>query len=218
MRFKERSLLQRAVVHRSFLNERAGAGAESYERLEYLGDAFLGWVVAAELYQRYPAYSEGDLTRARAELVRGETLTALAQQLDLGAYLSMGQGEEASGGRTRRSILAAALEAVLAAVLLDRGERSARALVVRWLGPAMDLLPASGPPRDAKSALQEILQSRGLPLPAYAVLEDRGPDHEVRFRVSVSVGGRALAEGAGRRKAQAEQQAAAAAIAIVGSE
>ena len=212
VRFKERSLLRQAVVHRSFLNENAEPGLESYDRLEYLGDAFLGWVVAGELHRRYPTYSEGDLTRARAEMVRGETLAVLAQRLDLGAYLFMGQGEEASGGRTRRSTLAAALEAVLAAVMLDRGERSARALVLRWLGPAMELLPEAGPPRDAKSALQEVAQSRGLPLPTYAVLEDRGPGHERRFRVAVSVAGRALAEGEGRRKAQAEQQAAAAAM------
>lgn len=212
VRFKERSLLRQAAVHRSFLHEHPELDWESYERLEYLGDAFLDWVVADELFVRCPTYSEGDLTRARAALVRGETLAAVASSIGLGEYLFLGQGEEASGGRARRSNLAAALEAVLAAVLLDRGPRTARQLVLRWLGPRMDVLDAGGAPRDAKSALQEAVQSRGLPLPAYQVLEERGPSHARHYRVSVSVDGASVGEGSGGRKSEAEQAAAAAAL------
>ena len=212
VRFKERSLLRQAAVHRSFLHEHPDLDWESYERLEYLGDAFLDWVVADELYVRCPTYSEGDLTRARAELVRGETLADIASSIGLGAYLFLGQGEEANGGRGRRSTLAAALEAVLAAVLLDRGPRTARRMALRWLGPRMDALDAGGAPRDAKSALQEEAQGRGLPLPAYRVLEESGPSHARHYRVSVSLDGESVGEGSGGRKAEAEQAAAAVAL------
>ena len=212
VRFKERALLRQAVVHRSFLHEHPELDWESYDRLEYLGDAFLDWVVADELFARRAEYAEGDLTRARAALVRGETLAKVASSIGLGDYLYLGQGEEASGGRARRSNLAATLEAVLAAVLLDRGARTARRLVLRWLGTRMDALDASGAPRDAKSALQELAQHRGLPLPIYLMLEQRGPSHARHFRVSVSVDDELMGEGSGGRKVEAEQAAAAMAL------
>ena len=120
--------------------------------LEYLGDAFLGWVAAEELFRRWPGFSEGELTRARASLVQGRTLAEVARTLGLGAYLLLGQGEESSGGRDRASNLAAVFEAVVGAVLLDRGEKAARALVVRCLGESMAAFAPSGVPRDAKSA------------------------------------------------------------------
>lgn len=208
LRFKERSLLQQAVVHRSFLNERPDYPLESYERLEYLGDAFLGWVVADDLFTRYPSFSEGDLTRARAALVRGSTLAQVAMELDLGRHLLLGEGEESTGGRSRASTLAAALEAIIGAVMLDRGEKAARALIRRWLGPRMTSLAVDGAPQDAKSALQELIQRAGLPLPVYEVLEESGPSHDRYYRVQVIVDGAARGEGEGRRKSQAEQAAA----------
>ncbi len=211
-RFKQPALLRQAVVHRSSLNERQGEPLESYERLEYLGDAFLGWVVAHELYGRYPAFSEGELTRARASLVQGRTLAGVARGIGLGAYLELGQGEASSGGRDRDSNLAAAFEAVVGAVLIDRGEPAARALLMRFLGAAIDALPASGAPRDAKSAFQELTQRLGLPLPAYELLETDGPPHARRFTVRVLVDGVPRGEGAGGRKADAEQAAAAIAL------
>ncbi len=216
VKFKERALLQQAVVHRSFLNEHPELGWESYERLEYLGDAFLGWVVADELYRRYPAYSEGALTRARAALVQGRTLAEVARVLGLGQYLFLGQGEDASGGRQRRSNLAGALEAVLGAVLMDRGPGEARKLVLRWLAGRMDALGASGAPRDPKSALQELAQQRGLELPRYEVLDESGPAHARRFVVRVWVDGRAEGEGKGGSKVDAER--AAASVALEGHE
>ena len=212
VRFKERALLRQAVVHRSFLNEHPESGWESYERLEYLGDAFLGWVVADELYRRYRAYSEGALTRARAGLVQGRTLAEVAKSLGLGGYLYLGQGEEATGGRSRRSNLAGALEALLGAVLLDQGAAAARRLVLRWLEGWMDQLAGEDVPRDPKSALQELAQERGLPLPRYDVIREAGPSHAPSFTVQVWLRDRNAGQGTGRRKVEAESNAAAQAL------
>lgn len=212
MKFKERALLRHAVVHRSFLNEHLEPGWETYERLEYLGDAFLDWVVADELYRRYPAYDEGDLTRARAALVQGRTLAEVARSIGLGEYLYLGQGEEASGGRQRRSNLAGALEAVLGAVVLDRGPQVGRDLVMHWLGPRLEQLGSRGAARDPKSALQELAQGKGQSLPEYTVVEERGPAHARRFTVRVELTGELVGEGSGRRKIEAEQAAAAQAL------
>ncbi len=215
MRFKERGLLYEALVHRSFLNEQDDPSLASYDRLEYLGDAFLGWVAAAELFRLYPHYDEGDLTRARASLVRGETLAAVARSLGLGAYLLLGQGEEASGGRDRDRNLAAALEAVIGAVLLDQGEEASRSLVLQWLQPRIQAMGNSGAERDAKSALQEFLQGQGLPLPVYETVSDSGEPHDKEFAVRVLVDGRAMGQGAGHRRADAEQAAAREALAAL---
>ena len=213
VRFKQRALLRQALVHRSFLNEQPGEPLESYERLEYLGDAFLGWVVAHELFVRWPAFSEGELTRGRAALVQGRTLARVARTIGLGAYLQLGQGEASSGGRERASNLAAAFEAVVGAALIDRGEKQARALVMRYLGAAMDSFAPAGVPRDAKSALQELTQRLGQALPTYELLDADGPPHARRFSVRVLVDGLPRGEGTGARKADAEQAAAAAALA-----
>ena len=208
VRFNERGLLHQALVHRSFLNEQDDRSLESYDRLEYLGDAFLDWVAAAELYRLHPEFDEGELTRARASLVRGDTLAEVARGIGLGAYLLLGQGEEASGGRDRSRNLAAALEAVIGATLLDQGEGAARSLVLRWLGPRIQTLGDAVAERDAKSALQELLQGRGLPLPAYETVSDTGTPHEERFTVRVLVDGCAMGKGTGRRIVDAEQSAA----------
>ena len=205
-------MLRQAAAHRSFLNERPDLGWESNERLEFMGDAFLGWTVAQELYARCPGCSEGDLTRARAALVSGRSLAGVARSIGLGAHLYLGEGEEATGGRDRPSVLAGALEAVLAAVALDRGTAAGRRLVLRWLGPQLDAIAAGTVPRDAKSALQGHAQRQGLPLPIYDVLEEEGPSHNRRYRVRVRVGGRSAGEGEGRRKREAEQAAAAQAL------
>ena len=208
VRFNERGLLYEALVHRSFLNEQDDPSLASYDRLEYLGDAFLGWVAAAELYRLYPHYDEGELTRARASLVRGETLADIARGLGLGAHLLLGQGEEASGGRDRDRNLAAALEALVGATLLDQGEEAARSLVLHWLKPRIQAMGDTGAERDAKSALQEFLQGQGLPLPVYETVSDSGEPHDKEFVVRVLVDGGAMGEGTGRRRADAEQSAA----------
>ncbi len=208
VRFNDRSLLSQAVVHRSFVNEYPQQSVESYDRLEYLGDAFLGWVVADELYRRYPGHAEGALTRGRAALVQGTNLAGIARCINLGNYLRLGLGEESSGGRQRGSNLAAALEAVLGAVLLDSGPLAARALVLRWLGEQMGQLGEQGAPLDPKSALQELAQGRGLPLPEYVVLNESGPPHARHYIVQVLLDGTLMGEGSGKRKVEAEKTAA----------
>ncbi|MEK9659380.1 MAG: ribonuclease III [Chloroflexota bacterium] len=208
--FTDRGLLQQALVHRSYLNEHPGHA--SYERMEFLGDAFLGWVAAEALYQRHPDRDEGSLTRARASLVQGKALALIARRLGLGAYLALGAGEEAGGGRERPTNLAQALEAVLAAVLLDRGEEAARRVALAWLAEGLAHVGRSGAPRDAKSALQERLQSTGRGLPAYRLVSTEGPAHAREFTVDVLVDGAPAGRGTGARKADAEQAAAAQAL------
>jgi ribonuclease-3 len=217
VRFENTALLEQALTHRSYLNEHPGDGFEDYERLEYLGDAFLGWVIADELYRRHPGFTEGDLTRGRAALVRGSTLADIARSFDAGAYLTMGSGEETSGGRERRDTLAAVVEALIGAVLLDKGEREAHELVLRWLGTKIDALDPAGTPRDAKSALQESYQRTGKPIPVYELVREDGPSHDKTFEVRVLIDGQELGRGEGRRKVDAEQTAAAQALNAAGS-
>lgn len=209
--FADQALLQRALVHKSYLNEQPDATLESYERLEYLGDAYLSYAVAAELYQRFPAFDEGALTRARSALVQGTALAEIARSLRLGRYLVLGQGEERSEGRARASNLAGVLEALIGAVLLDQGEDAARALVLRLLGKRLHAM-TEGPPRDVKSALQAYCQRAGMPLPVYELLADRGPQHARRFQVRVFVASKPAGTGSGPRKVDAEFAAAVRAL------
>jgi ribonuclease III len=213
VRFNDTAILDQALTHRSYLNEHPDDGFQDYERLEFLGDAFLGWVIADELFQRHPHFTEGDLSRARSSLVRGETLTEIARSFDAGAYLIMGAGEESTGGRERRATLEAVVEALIGAVLQDQGEAPARQLVLRWLGPKLDALDPTGAPRDAKSALQEASQREGTPAPVYEVIDEQGPSHNKTFEVRVLVDGQVRGHGQGRRKIEAEQAAAAQALA-----
>lgn len=212
-RFNDARLLRQALVHRSYLNEQPDPALASYDRLEYLGDAFLGWVAARELYARFPDYGEGELTRARAALVRGETLAEAARGMGLGEHLLMGQGEERNGGRDRDRNLAGALEAVTGAILLDAGEDAARVFTLRWLAPLLNREDRAWAERDAKTALQELVQSRGLPLPVYEVVADAEKPPGVAFAVRALVDGREAGVGEGRRKAEAEQAAARNALA-----
>ncbi|KQZ55957.1 ribonuclease 3 [Lysobacter sp. Root559] len=202
-RFANPGLLDQALTHRS-------AGAPHNERLEFLGDSLVNLIVAEALYARWPQADEGALTRARAELVRESALAPIARTLELGARLTLGPGEMKSGGHRRDSILADALEAVVAAIYLDAGFEACRARVLPWFEAAMAALP---PPhkvgKDAKTRLQEWLQGRQKPLPVYALLSESGEDHAKSFRVSCAVAQPPLqTEGeAGSRRA-AEQLAA----------
>lgn len=201
--FADTGLLARALTHRS-------AGPDNNERLEYLGDAVLSFVVAEMLLEAYPDASEGELSRYRASLVSGEALAAVALELGFGEHIRLGEGELRSGGRQRASILADGLEALIGAVYLDRGLDAARALSARLLRKRLQELPRASELKDAKTRLQELLQGRGLGLPEYRVLETSGEPHQQRFRVRCDVGGLAIAaeaEGSSRRRA--EQEAAA---------
>jgi ribonuclease-3 len=218
LRFRDPDLLQRAFIHSSHLNENAPGSLESNERLEFLGDAVLGQAIALLLYQGLPASAEGELTRLRAALVRRETLAELAQSLDLGNYLLLGRGEEASGGRRRPANLANALEALIGAAYLDQGEEAAQAMIERLFTPRIERLLAGQHLQDAKSRLQEALQGRHKVAPVYRVVEETGPSHDRRFTVEVMLGDAPLAQGTGQSKRAAEQEAAHAALARIDQE
>ena len=214
--FRDKRLLRTALVHSSFVNENPGAPAHSNERLEFLGDAVIGSVVARELYDMHPGWSEGQLTQARTAIVRGDTLAALARRLRLGKYLLFGKGEEESGGPRRDSNLAGALEAVAGALFLDRGYDAVRLFVVAHLAGELASSASRGLSKSAKSALQEDVQAQGLAPPVYEIVHVSGKDHARQFTAEVLVDGKPIARGAGARKSQAEQAAAAAALETMG--
>jgi len=208
-RFKNRALLENALTHSSYANERH-TPMGSNERLEFLGDAVLGMVTARYLYEKHPDEPEGDLTRTRAALVREESLVEVADQLDLGTYLKLGRGEDHDGGRTRPSIRADAVEAVLAAVYLDGGLEEARKIVQRFI---LDKESEKSESRDYKTALQELVQREGGKVLCYRITGESGPDHAKIFEAAVDLNGSELGTGEGRSKKEAEQMAAKAAIA-----
>lgn len=208
LKFKNRNLLKQALVHTSYLNENPGIDVGSNERLEFLGDAALGVVVAQQLYNDYPNVDEGKLTELRAHLVRRDTLAGAAERYELGEYLQLGRGEDGAGGRKRPTNLARAFEALVGAIFLDAGLGSVRAFVRRSLAEELNALRNSGMPHDPKSRLQEVIQSRWQTTPAYRLLKTEGPDHARRFTVEVVANGRALAVGEGRSKQTAEKDAA----------
>lgn len=201
-------VLEQALVHRSVVNERPNLAVGTNERLEFLGDAVLNFIIADALFHRLPAGTEGELTTLRAAIVRKETLAATARRLELGRWLLLGRGEEASGGRERDQILASTFEAVVGAIYLSDGLDQARAFVLRQLGTALDEAVASGPRKDDKSRLQEATQARWQLTPAYELVAAAGPDHAKEFEVVVRVGGRCAGVGRGRTKQAAEQMAA----------
>jgi len=209
--FADGGLLTQALSHRS-------AGSPHNERLEFLGDALLNLIVAEQLYLRWPKADEGAMTRARAELVRESALAAVARNLDLGSRLILGPGEMKTGGHRRDSILADALEAVIAALYLDGGFDACRNTVLPWFEPLLSALPPLNQVgKDAKTRLQEWLQARQLPLPAYALLEESGDDHDKRFRVGCTLAEPPVtSDGVGTSRRAAEQAAAEAALAQLG--
>ena len=205
-RFRERALLVEALTHRSHLNEAPG-GSRDNQRLEFFGDAVLGFLVSQALFQQFPDKREGELTRLRAQLVDEANLARLAGEAGLGSCLLLGRGEERSGGREKRSVLADAYEALVAAVYLDGGLDAARRIVAGLVAETLDTLTAEGW-RDFKTALQEAVQAGGGATPSYRLTGTSGPDHARQFTVTVLVAGIPLGEGTGRTKKEAEQAAA----------
>ena len=212
LKFKNPALLRQALVHTSYLNENPGIDVGSNERLEFLGDAALGVIVAEQLYNEYPLVDEGKLTELRAHLVRRDTLARAAGRFELGTYLQLGRGEDAAGGRTRPTNMARAYEALVGAIFLDRGVRGARAFIKRSLREELRALRKRGMPYDPKSRLQEVVQSRWQTTPAYRLVKSEGPDHARRFTVQVLVGGKPFGSGEGRSKQMAEKEAAQVAL------
>ena len=210
-RFKDRNLLDQALTHRSFAYEAASEGRQAgdYESLEFLGDSILGFLIAEFLYLTYFDLSEGEYTKIRAHLVSTRQLSSLSRTLGLGAYMNFSRGEEKTGGRNKRAILADVFESLVAAVYLDGEMNAAREFVLTQFEPRFaEIARGDLTFRDYKSALQECLHRLGHPSPRYRVLKEIGPEHRKEFLVSVSCEGRELSRGSGRTKKEAEQQAA----------
>ena len=207
-RFRDPSLLQEALTHRSFSNEADGRDVRDNQRLEFFGDAVLDFLVSRELFARFPDKREGELTRMRAALVDETNLALLAAEIELGEFLLLGRGEERSGGRQKKSLLADAYEALLAAVFLDGGVRAASRLVARQFGPLLAEKVPLASSGDFKSAFQEAVQAEHGVTPRYLLISASGPDHARQFTVAALVGDEPFGEGRGRSKKEAEQAAA----------
>ncbi|MGI6381543.1 MAG: ribonuclease III [Anaerolineae bacterium] len=206
--FHDLVVLQQALTHSSFVNELPGDGIGDNQRLEFLGDAILDFVVGEWLFSRYPDAREGELTSLRAEIVRTEGLAAFARILDLGRYLRLGRGEASTGGREREANLCAAFEALVGAVFVDQGMDVVLSLVHGLLEQRAPEIDAQRQVKDAKSLLQELTQGRLRLTPAYRVVGEHGPDHAKVFSAQVLVGDDVWGAGAGRSKQAAEQAAA----------
>ena len=219
IRFRDRRLLEQALVHPSYANEISvdQGPAESYERLEFLGDSVLGACVAWDLFHRQPSLMEGDLTRLRSFLVQGPTLAKIARRFDLGLYIRLGRGEAATGGNDRDSILAASFEAVIGAIWMDAGFDTAQRFVTDALEEEADHLLIIGIPQDPKSKLQELVQQTSKVTPQYHLVSAKGPDHAKFFEVEVLMNGQPMGRGRGARKLDAEKEAALQALSRLAS-
>jgi len=214
IQFKNGLLISRALTHRSYLNEHPEA-LEDNERLEFLGDAVLDFLVGAWLYNRFPEMREGELTRLRSALVRTEQLAEFAGQNGFGAALRLGRGESQAGGRARQALLCAAFEAVVGALYLDSGLTSVLAFLEPLLEPAASQIVSQNRDMDAKSRLQELVQAQGGAAPVYHTVAASGPEHNKTFEIEVLVNGKVYGRGQGSNKQTAAQQAAEAALQIL---
>ncbi len=209
--FSEGSLLEQAFVHRSYLNENPLFDRPSNERLEFLGDALLSFIVAEKLYEEFPDLPEGTLTEMRASLVCRETLAEVASSLKLGDRLLLGHGEELNGGRSKASNLANAMEALIGALYLEQGLDTTRRFVLEHLRPHLERTKAGQMVPNYKALLQEFVQGQGRPTPVYRLVESSGPDHDRQFVAEILVEGEALGTGEGKSRKAAENRAARAA-------
>lgn len=200
--FKDEALFELALTHRS-------CGKKNNERLEFLGDSILNFVIADDLYQRFPKAKEGELSRLRARMVKGVTLSEVARELGLGDYLRLGSGELKSGGFRRDSILADAVEAIIGAIYLDTDMETARGFILSWFDARLAKLDLNESLKDSKTRLQEFLQSRRLALPEYELTQVEGEAHAQTFYIDCRVDGLSdIAKGTGSSRRQAEQEAA----------
>lgn len=211
VKFKNRNLLRRALTHRSYVNE-SGGGIMDNERLEYLGDSVLGLVVNEYLFREYEQYREGELAKIKSAVVSEATLSKLARGIDLGRFIFMGRGEEHSGGRDRSSILANTIEAIIGALYLDSGLKTCRKFILSLLRDEIGMVNSLTYLRDPKTALQEYVQKKYKERPVYRVIEERGPDHQKEFTVSLIINGREIVTGEGPSKRKAEMNAARASL------
>ncbi|MDO8573530.1 MAG: ribonuclease III [Candidatus Daviesbacteria bacterium] len=200
-------LLEQAFLHRSYLNE-VKQYMESNERLEFLGDSVLSLVISFHLYLLRPKDNEGELTNLRAHIVKTVSLAKASKKLELGQYLLLSKGEEISGGRENPQLLANTYEALLGAIFIDQGFEKVKTVIGQTLLPFFEKELRTGPPKDAKSNLQEVVQQKFKQSPNYKILETRGPDHAKEFVVAVYVSGKEVGQGVGNSKQAAEEQAA----------
>lgn len=210
--FNDPNLLTRALTHSSYLNEHIDLPNEDNERLEFLGDAVLDFVAAEYLFRKYPEFAEGRLTSIRAALVRMETLSKYANQLDLGSQLRLGKGEAETGGRARMSLLADAFEAIVGALYLDQGLEPVKKFVEALIAAEADRIVSEQKDRDAKSILQEWCQAHRRVTPHYRTISASGPDHAKWFTVEVQLGDESIGRGEGTSKQLAAQAAAGEAL------
>lgn len=213
LQFKNKELLRNAFIHRSYLNEHSEEKIGNNERLEFLGDAVLSFVVSEYIFEKYPSHPEGDLTNFRASIVNAKILSNIAQELGLGEYLFLSRGEEATGGRSRQYLLANTFEALLGAIYLDLGIDQASEFVKKYLLPRLENIIEKELYKDYKSKFQEIAQEQRNVTPLYRIIKEEGPDHEKQFTTAVVIGEEVIAQGYGRSKQEAEQEAAKAALA-----
>jgi ribonuclease-3 len=218
LEFTNKALLQRALTHRSYLNENPDYPLEDNERLEFLGDAVLDFITGEYLYHRFPEMAEGRLTNLRSALVRTERLAHYAVQLNLGEFLFLGRGEEDSGGRKRPAILCDAFEALIGALYLDQGIEAAQKFVQKIIEPSLVEILASDADKDAKSQLQEIAQSHFQVTPTYRTIKEQGPDHAKEFTVEAVIGDKIYGVGEGFSKQSAAQAAAQRALDLLRQE
>ena len=209
--FRDIANLRQALIHRSYLNENPDSNLSPNERLEYLGDALLSLVVAWELFERFPEFSEGRLTKLRAALVCQESLAHLARKLDLGQYLYLGKGEEKGGGRSKPRTLASAVEAIIGAALVDQGFEAARKLVLNLLREELEHI-GEKELEDPRSKLQELVQAELKLSPTYQLVETGGAEHRRQFTAQVLAGGTLLGQGQGQSKREAKREAARVAL------
>ncbi|MDD5415995.1 MAG: ribonuclease III [Candidatus Daviesbacteria bacterium] len=207
LKFKNPKLLKQAFLHRSYLNE-VKVSLQSNERLEFLGDSVLSLVISYYLYNLRATDTEGDLTNLRAHIVKTKSLYKAAKNLNLGKYLSLSKGEELSGGRNNPQLLANTYEALIGSLFLDQGLEITRKVIDKTLLPFFEKELKLGPPKDAKSSLQEIVQQKFKESPHYKILQTYGPDHAKKFTVAVYISGKETGRGSGSSKQVAEEQAA----------
>jgi ribonuclease-3 len=210
--FKDKSLLQQAFTHRSYINENPAASIAHNERLEFLGDAVLELIVTDFLYKKYPQYTEGELTALRSALVNAIIISEIALKIGMNDYLLLSRGEEKDYGKARVYILANTYEALIGAMYLDQGYDVVDKFVAQTILPKTDEIVNKKLWRDAKSLVQEKAQEFVSVTPAYKVLHESGPDHDKHFTVGIYFGGDVIAEGKGKSKQEAEQNAALAAL------
>lgn len=212
VKFKNSQLLNQALVHRSYLNEASNKNLVSNERLEFLGDVVLSFIVSEWLYQVFPDYPEGKLTNLRSNLVKTETLAEIANKSQVGEYLLLSKGEKESGGQKNPALLANTLEAIIGAVFLDQGLQATKKLVKKNLQLLLESLIKAGEFKDYKSILQEKIQAETRQTPVYKIIKELGPDHAKIFTVGVYSQGKLLAVTKGKNKQEAEEKAAGQAL------